>query len=70
MAEHLVYTEEAQVRSLLGPFKMKKVNRNEGIFAIVAALFVLFSSLWDPLVSTVIAIAALAGFAIWEFMKR
>jgi hypothetical protein len=49
---------------------MKKQNKQEGIFAIIAALIVLFSAMWNPLVSVGVSVAALTGFAIWEFFKN
>jgi len=49
---------------------MKKTNKQEGTFAIIVALIVLFSAMWNPLVSVGVSIVALIGFAIWGFMKK
>lgn len=44
--------------------------KNEGVLAIVAALLVLFSSMWSAQVSLVISVAALLLFALNEFLKK
>ena len=49
---------------------MKKTNKQEGTFAIIAALIVLYSAMWNPWVSVGVSIVALTTFAIWEFMKK
>jgi hypothetical protein len=43
--------------------------KTEGIFAILAALLVLFSALWDPRVSVAVSILALAALGIYKFMS-
>ena len=43
--------------------------KTEGMLAVVAALVVLFSSMWDPKVSMIISVAALLVFALNEFRK-
>lgn len=48
----------------------KKVNKTEGILAIIAALIVLLSAMWAPMVSVIISVIVLFGFAIWEFSKK
>ena len=42
----------------------------EGVFAIVAALIVLFSAMWAPRVSVAVSIVALAAFGIYKFMQK
>lgn len=42
-------------------------TKTEGTLAIIAALIVLFSALWDPQVSAVVSIVALLGFGIYKF---
>ena len=42
----------------------------EGTLALIAALLVLFSAMWDPRVSVGISILALVGFGIYKFVKR
>jgi hypothetical protein len=44
-------------------------NRLESVVAIVAALIVLFSALWDPRVSVVIAVLALAALGIYALLR-
>jgi len=48
---------------------MKK-NKEEGIFAIIAALMVLFSAMWNPWVSIIVSISALIGFGLWKLLKK
>lgn len=45
-------------------------NKTEGIFAIVAALAVLFSNLWNPRISMIISVAALLLLGLYEITKR
>jgi len=45
-------------------------TKTEGTFAIVAALIVLFSAMWNPLVSVVVSIVALLGFGIYKYMQK
>ena len=47
-----------------------KIHKTEGSLAIIAALIVLFSAMWEPFVSIAVAIIALVAFAIWEFSKK
>ena len=44
--------------------------KTEGTVAILAALLVLFSAMWDPLVSATVSIVALMGFGIFKFMQK
>lgn len=41
----------------------------EGRLAIIAALLVLFSAMWDPRLAVFIAVAALAVMAVYQVMK-
>jgi len=45
-------------------------TRIEGTFAIIAALIVLFSAMWNPLVSVIVSIVALLGFGIYKYMQK
>lgn len=45
-------------------------NRTEGIFAIVAALIVLFSAMLDPRISVGLSVAALLAFGIFKIVQR
>ena len=41
-------------------------TQTEGLFAIIAALFVLFSAMLNPIVSVVIAVAALSLYGVYK----
>ncbi len=41
-------------------------NRTEGLFAIIAALVVLFSAMLDPKVSALLAVAGLALYGLYK----
>ena len=45
-------------------------DKTEGIIAILAAFFVLFSAMIDPLVSAVIAIGILSCIGIWKISNK
>lgn len=45
-------------------------TKTEGTLAIIAALLVLFSALWDPRVSVAVSILALLGFGIYKFVQK
>ena len=45
-------------------------TKTEGTFAIITALFVLFSALLSPIVSVVISIIALVGFGIYKVAQK
>jgi len=45
-------------------------TKTEGTIAILAALLVLFSAMWDPRVSAVVSIAALAALGIYKIMQK
>ncbi len=44
-------------------------SQREGTLAILAAIFVLFSALFDPLVSVVVAIVSLVAFAVYSLRR-
>jgi hypothetical protein len=44
--------------------------RTEGTLAIVVALFVLLSAMWDARISAVIAIVALAALGVYRFLQK
>ena len=44
--------------------------KTEGIIAISAAFFVLFSTMIDPMVSAVVAIGILAAIGIWKVSNK
>jgi len=47
------------------------MNKNtEGTMAIVAALIVLFSAMWNPLVSVAVSVTALAAIGIYKFVQK
>jgi hypothetical protein len=45
-------------------------SRKEGIFAITAAIIVLFSAMVDPTISLGISVAALVLFGIYKIVKK
>jgi hypothetical protein len=45
-------------------------SKTEGTIAILAALLVLFSAMWDPRVSVVVSIVALAALGIYKFVQK
>lgn len=49
---------------------MKWDNRTEGTLAVLAAMFVLFSSMLDPRISVILAGAAFMGLAILKFAQK
>jgi hypothetical protein len=42
----------------------------EGTMAIIAALIVLFSAMWDARISVVVSLIALVGFGIYKFLQQ
>jgi hypothetical protein len=47
------------------------MNTNtEGTFAIIAALIVLLSAMWNPLVSVTVAVVALLGFGVYKYLQK
>jgi hypothetical protein len=60
-----LYSNSATIR------KDDEMNKNtEGIIAIIAALIVLFSAMWNPLVSAAVAVTALAGIGIYKLVEK
>jgi len=45
-------------------------TKTEGTLAIIAALLVLFSAMWDPRISIAVSILALLGFGIYKFVQK
>jgi hypothetical protein len=49
----------------------KNMNtKKEGALAILAALLVLFSAMWDPRISVVLALLALLGIGIYKLTQK
>jgi len=44
--------------------------RTEGTIAILAALFVLLSAMWDPRISAVVAVIALVALGAYKFLAK
>jgi hypothetical protein len=61
---------EAEYSQLIKQARIKMNPRTEGTIAIVAALFVLFSAMWDPRISVVVSVVALAAFGVYRFVQR
>ncbi len=45
-------------------------TKTEGSLAIVAALIVLFSAMWDPRVSVIVSVVALVAFGVYRFIHK
>ena len=45
-------------------------TKTEGTLAVIAALIVLFSAMWDPRISVAVSIIALLGFGILKFIQK
>jgi hypothetical protein len=45
-------------------------TKTEGMLAVIAALIVLFSAMWDPMISVAVSIIALLGFGIFKFIQK
>jgi len=44
--------------------------KTEGTITIVAALLVLFSAMWNPLISAVMSFIALATLGVYKFVQK
>jgi hypothetical protein len=44
--------------------------RTEGTIAIVAALLVLLSAMWDARISVIVSVVSLATLGIYRFMQK
>lgn len=44
--------------------------KTEGTIEIIAALIVMSSAMWDPMVAVTVAVVALAVFGIYRFMQK
>jgi hypothetical protein len=45
-------------------------DRTEGVLAVIASLFVLFSAMLDPRISAGLSIVFLLGFAVYKLVGR
>ncbi len=45
-------------------------TKTEGTLAVIAALIVLFSAMWNPLVSAVVSVITLMAFGIYKFVQK
>lgn len=45
-------------------------TKTEGIIAIVAALLVLFSAMFDPRISAAVAFLALGGLGVYRLVRK
>jgi hypothetical protein len=45
-------------------------TKTEATLAIIAAILVLFSAMWDPRVSVVVSIAALLGLGVYKLVQK
>ena len=44
--------------------------RTEGTLAILAALLVLFSAMWDARISAIVAVVALVALGVYNFVQK
>ena len=45
-------------------------SKREGAFASLAAILVLFTALWDPLISVIVSVVVLLGYAVFKFIEK
>jgi hypothetical protein len=45
-------------------------TKTEGSLAIIAALVILFSAMWNPLISALVSTTALTAFGIYKFIQK
>ena len=45
-------------------------TRTEGTLAVICALLVLFSAMWDPRISVAVSVVALAAFGVYRFAQK
>jgi hypothetical protein len=45
-------------------------SKQEGILSIIAAVIVIFSAMWNPVISIIISLAILMLFGIYRFMNK
>lgn len=45
-------------------------TKTEGTLAMIAALLVLLSAMWEPRISIVVSLAALVGLGIYKLLQR
>jgi hypothetical protein len=45
-------------------------TKTEGTLAVIAALIVLFSAMWNPLISVTVSIIALLGYGLYKFFQK
>ena len=45
-------------------------TKTEGTIALIAALLVLFSAMWEPRVSIAVSLVALVALGVYKFMPK
>ena len=45
-------------------------TKTEGTLAVIAALIVLFSAMWNPVISVVLSTVALMAFGIYKYIQK
>jgi hypothetical protein len=45
-------------------------TKTEGTSAIIAALIVMFSAMWNPFISVAVSVIALVGFGIFKLIQK
>lgn len=70
----IIFASPVGIFYMLTSRELKKENemntKTEGAIAIVAALLVLVSAMWNPLVSVAVSMVALLGFGIYKFVHH
>ena len=50
--------------------KNKKDDKTDGIFSMIAALLVLFTTMIDPIYSAALAVILLVAFSVYKIFKK
>ena len=45
-------------------------TKTEGTLAVIAALIVLFSAMWNPIVSVIVSITAMTAYGVYKFVQK
>lgn len=45
-------------------------TKTEGTFALMAALIVLFSAMWNPLLSVMVSVVAMAAYGLYKIVRK
>jgi hypothetical protein len=45
-------------------------TKTEGTIAVIAAFIVLFSAMWNPIISVAVSMVALAAFGVYKLVQK